>query len=488
MEKKSLKLNFAMNMILNVVSVLYPLITFPYVSRVLGTVGTGKVSFATAFVSYFITFASLGIPTYGVKVVAQNRENGEKCSKVVHELLIINLITTSIAYLVFAVCMFTVPKLAEDKPLYLITCLSVFLNALGMEWLYRGFEEYVYITKRTLAFKLIALVGMFVLVRQSSDYYWYALLTVAASYGSYVLNIIHSRKYIDYKYHGPYNLTVHLKAIFYLLGASFVTSLYSHLDSTMIGFMLGDSENGLYYATNRIRNLFVMCTSALTTVMIPRMAYYIGKKDLKKSEYYIKKSIQAVGLIAVPLLIYCMIMAQECLVFFAGSEYAGVADTLRIQMMSGILVSFSSIWGNQVLIPSSGENKYFISVLSGAVVNCICNYLLIARIGIVGAAVATLMTEIVVFCMLRKFSVKYVQVKRTWTKVTPYVFSSIPAGIVTVLIRTIVDQYNLFIQLCITAVVFFGIYGVMLLVGMKDELLVELLNQLNVKFKEKKDV
>ena len=484
-KEKSLKINFIMNLILNVVSIIYPIITFPYVSRVLGTIGIGKVSFATSFISYFITFASLGIPAYGVKVIAQNREDKTQCSKVAHELFIINGLTTLCAYLVFAVCLCLIPKLAEDRLLYVIISTSILLNAFGMEWLYRGLEEYVYITKRTVIFKVLALCGMFLLVRAPKDYYWYAFLTVFASYGSYILNIIHSRKYISYRYIGNYNIIRHLKPVIYLLGATFVTSLYSHLDTTMIGFMINDDANGLYYATVRIRSLLLMCTSALTTVMIPRMSYYIAQNNLEKSEYYIRKTIRAVALISIPLLIYSGIMARECLVFFAGKEYSAATDVLRVQLFSCFLVGFSSIWGNQVLIPFNGENKYFVSVLAGAIVNFVFNYFLIKKIGIFGAAIATLVTETVVLILLKKYSFDYIKVLYSWKPIIPYLSAAMPCGIFVIFLKETINL-NTFAKLVVTAITFFGGYALILLLIIKDEMFSQLFKQIIGKFKRGK--
>ena len=160
-KQKSLKLNFVMNAILTMSQFVFPLITFPYVSRILLPIGTGKVSFATSIVSYFTLFAQLGIPTYGIRACAKVRDNREELSKMVQELFIINLMMSALAYVVYFAAIYYVPRFRQDKDLFLIVGLTIFFNAIGMEWLYKALEQYTYITVRSIIFKFIAIVAMF---------------------------------------------------------------------------------------------------------------------------------------------------------------------------------------------------------------------------------------------------------------------------------------------------------------------------------------
>ena len=191
-KKKSLKVNFIMNAILTMSSMIFPLITFPYVSRVLLPVGTGKVAFATSVVTYFSMFAQLGIPTYGIRACAQVRDDKEKLSQTVQELLIINLIMMAFTYTFFFIGLQTVPRMQVDKPLFLIVSTMIFFNSIGMEWLYKGLEEYTYITVRSIAFKIVSLIAMFLLVKSQGDYVIYGGVSIFASSASSVLNFINA--------------------------------------------------------------------------------------------------------------------------------------------------------------------------------------------------------------------------------------------------------------------------------------------------------
>lgn len=192
MRQKSLKLNFIMNAILTMSSFIFPLITFPYVSRILLPEGTGKVSFATSVISYFAMFAQLGIPTYGIRACAKVRDNRKELTKTAQEIFIINIAMTVLAYAVFLVALFTVPRLQQDKTLFLIVSTTMIFNAIGMEWLYKALEQYTYITVRSIIFKFVALVAMFLLIHEKSDYVIYGGISILASSASNVFNFINA--------------------------------------------------------------------------------------------------------------------------------------------------------------------------------------------------------------------------------------------------------------------------------------------------------
>ena len=214
MKQKSIKVNFIMNAILTMSAVIFPLITFPYVSRALQPAGIGKVNFAISVVSYFTMFAQLGIPTYGIRACAQVRDNKKELSKVVQELLWISVFMCTLSYLVFFLSVFFIPKFRNDYLLFIITGSSVLLNTIGVEWLYKGLEQYSYITVRSLIFKIIGIVAMLAFVHKPSDYILYGGITVIASYASYVLNFMYLRKYVTLKPFCKLNFKRHMKPVF----------------------------------------------------------------------------------------------------------------------------------------------------------------------------------------------------------------------------------------------------------------------------------
>lgn len=215
--KNSLKLNFLMNAILTMSSLVFPFLTFPYVSRILLPVGTGKVTFAASLISYFSMFAQLGIPTYGVRACAKVRDDRVRLTRTAHELLFINLIMSGISYILLIIALLTVPRLYDDRSLYVIISFTIILTSIGMEWLYKALEQYTYITIRSIIFKFIALIAMFLLIHAQSDYVIYGGITILAASASNILNFLNVHKYIDMRWIGNYDLKKHMKPVFIFL-------------------------------------------------------------------------------------------------------------------------------------------------------------------------------------------------------------------------------------------------------------------------------
>lgn len=274
-KQASLKLNFLMNIILTLSSIIFPLITFPYVSRVLQPEAWGKVNLATSFITYFSYFAQLGLPTYGVKICAKYRDDRLKLSRTVQELSIICTISTIITYVILGITIITIPKIASEKPLYILVSSTLFFNLIGMEWLYKALEKYTYITIRSLIFKFIALIGMFLLVKSQSDYIIYGGISVFAASASNICNFIEAQKYITFKPLGHYHFRKHLKPLFILFAMTCASTIYTNLDTVMLGFMATNTDVGYYNAAVKIKALLVAVVTSLGTVLLPRASYYI---------------------------------------------------------------------------------------------------------------------------------------------------------------------------------------------------------------------
>ena len=197
-KQASLKKNALMNALLTTLSFVFPLITFPYVSRVLLPAGTGRVSFAASIVSYFVLFAQLGIPTYGIRACAQVRDDKEELNQVVQEILSINIVIVALTYIVFWGTLLFFPRLQNDKPLYLILSIQMILNAIGVEWVYKAQEKYAYITIRSIIFKFVAVILTFLLIKSENDYIAYAGITIFAASASNVLNFLNLRTMVSF--------------------------------------------------------------------------------------------------------------------------------------------------------------------------------------------------------------------------------------------------------------------------------------------------
>ena len=474
-KNNSIKFNFIMNSLLTISSFIFPLITFPYVSRILLPEGTGKVSFVTSVVTYFNMFTQLGIPTYGIRACAKVRDDKETLSRTVHELLSINLIMSALAYLVLGICLATIPRFQTEKPLFIIVSTTILFNAVGVEWLYKGLEQYTYITVRSLVFKVIALVAMLGLVHEKSDYVIYGAITIFAASASNVLNLINTRKYIKVRSVGNYNLVRHIKPILIFFAMSCATAIYTNLDTVMLGFMKSDVDVGYYNAAVKIKSVLLGVVTSLGAVLLPRASYYIEHGLNDEFQIISKKAIEFVFLIALPLSIYFMIFAKEGVIFLSGSAYEGAIIPMQIIMPTLLWIGLTNIMGIQMLVPLGREKVVLYSEIAGALVDLVINLILIPRMASAGAAIGTLVAEIVVWIV--QFIALRVDVTEAYRRIRyGKILFAIALGIIAS-IWTKWTQWGTFATLAFSGIIFFGVYFI-ILVWAKEPLVCEIKNQI----------
>lgn len=473
MKQKSIKLNFIMNIILTMSSFIFPLITFPYVSRILLPSGTGKVSFATSIVSYFLMFAQLGIPTYGIRACAKVRDDRRMLTKTAQELLIINIIMSVISYIALFVALAFVPRLQDDKPLYAIISFTIILTSIGMEWLYKALEQYSYITIRSIIFKFIALIAMFLLIHEKSDYILYGGITIFAASASNIANFINVHKYIDLKPVGSYDLKKHFKPIAVFFAMACATTIYTNLDNVMLGFMTTDEAVGYYNAAVKIKTILVAVVTSLGAVLLPRASYYVENGMVAEFKKITRKALSFVFILAVPLMVYFMFFAKEGILFLSGDAYYGSILPMQIIMPTILFIGITNILGIQILVPLGKEKYVLYSEIAGAVTDVIINAVLIPEFSASGAAIGTLAAEVVVFL------VQYVTLKGEVTGAFRQIhYARITIAVVIASILSLwvkILGLGSFLTLIISAVLFFGAYGVFLLFR-KEEIVIEIYN------------
>lgn len=472
-KNKSLKLNFIMNAILTMSQFIFPLITFPYVSRILLPVGTGKVSFATSVISYFALFARLGIPTYGIRACAKVRDDKEALSKTVQELFIINMVMSVIAYLELFAAIAFIPRLQQDRSLFLIISLTILFNAIGMEWLYKALEQYSYITIRSIIFKFVALLAMFALIHKQEDYVIYGGISILASSASNIFNFLHVHRYVSLRPVGGYDFKKHLKAVVIFFAMACATTIYTNLDNVMLGFMATDIDVGYYNAAVKIKTILVSIVTSLGTVLLPRASYYVENGMVKEFKRITSKALSFVFLVATPMMVYFIFFAKEGIYFLSGSAYGGSIVPMRIIMPTLLFVGITNILGIQILVPLGKEKIVLYSEITGAIVDVILNAILIPRFTSAGAAIGTLAAEFAVLI------VQYVALRDEVTDTFKQIHYSriVVALILGSAVSLWVKPLGLgnFLTLLISAVLFFGVYGLYLLVR-KEAMIVEIWN------------
>lgn len=470
----SIKFNFVMNTILTMSTFIFPLITFPYVSRILLPEGTGKVSFATSIISYFAMIAQLGIPTYGIRACAKVRDDRVELSKTVHEIFVINIVMSIVAYILLGVALFVVPKFRTDRLLMIIVSLIIFFNTIGMSWLFSALEKYKYITIRSITFKFIALMAMFIFIHQKSDYIIYGGISIFASSASNICNYFYAHKFVDFHQNVKYQYKKHLKPILVFFAMSCATTIYTNLDTVMLGFIKNDAEVGFYNAAVKIKSILVCVVTSLGTVLLPRASYYVEHKLMDEFDRITRKAIHFVCLAAVPMVVYFMLFAKEGILFLSGNAYAPATIPMIIIMPTLLAIGFTNIMGIQMLIPLGQERIVLYSEIAGAVVDLIINMLLIPSMASTGAAIGTLIAEFVVwgvqFYFLENRVMKAYKEIQYWKIIIAIAFGLV---ITIPLKNAILENFAI---LVISATLFFGTYIAFLLL-LKENLFTEIISQ-----------
>ena len=423
-KQKSISINLIANGIKTLMSVLFPLITFPYASRVLGASGIGKVNYATSIISYFSMFAALGITTYAVREGARIRDDKEKFSKFAKEMLNINLFTTVLAYaaLLIFLCL---PILKNYKLLLVILSGTIVFTTIGMEWLFIIREEYAYITKRAVLFQFVSLILLFLLVRSKDDYGWYAALTVISSGGSAVLNLVYSRKLVNWRQKSVMEYKKHLKPILLIFGTSVASSIYMTMDTTMLGAMNGDTATGIYTAAVKINTVISTLIGTISSTILPRVSYYIGNGLKEEYKKLMKASMDVLMMIAMPVSIGMMCTSDILILIFSGAEFLPGSFAAKILSAKVVVGAVNRVLAYQICIPYKQDKEVLISTSGGAVFNLIANALLIPIWGVNGAAIATLFSEIVVVLILTMYTYKYFPVRLLYARGPVYFAASI---------------------------------------------------------------
>lgn len=467
MQQKSIKKNMLMSIINTSSNFVFPLITYSYVARILHTTGTGKVAFVQSVLTYFSYIASLGISGYGMRECAKVRDDKNKLSKMAQELLIINLVSTFVSYILLMVVIALSSKLQSYRSLFWVMSCSILLQTLGMEWLYSALEEYSYITIRSLIFKTISVILIFVLVKNENDYVTYGALTIFTTSASNILNFVNARKYISFKKYKKYDFVGHIRPIMTFFMSAIIITVYSQFDTVMLGFMRGDEEVGIYNTALKIKTIVISISTGLTSVLIPRMSVYY-QENYEKFCGLLSKSFKVSLNVLLPLVLFIFINAKDVIIFLCGTEYLPAISTLRVLLVCVFVLMLTNLFGNQVLIPKGNEKRYTQSVFLGLWINLILNYILIPLYGSLGAAIATLITETSNAIWMAYGCKDEVKILKENTNLKVYIIALLIAITFEFICICAVRPLNVFWRLVFDTLMMFGVYYVILLDKRED--------------------
>lgn len=477
---KSVKFNFVMNFILTLSSILFPLITFPYVSRILLPEGTGRISFVTSIVAYFAMFGMLGIANYGIRECAKVRDDASKLSKTVQEIFLLNTIAMSVSTALYVIAIVSVPRLAQDQQLFWINILTLVFTLLGVEWVYKGLEQYQFITIRSLAFKVLSLILMFLLVKQETDVVTYGTITVVAAVGSNLFNFINLRRVVRFEKHEKLNVTQHIKPTMDFFFLTIATVIYTNLDVVLLGFIHNDAAVGYYNAAVKIKSVLVTLVTSLGAVLLPRLSFYIENNNTEEFIRLTRKSLNFIFVSAIPMCVYFIAYAKDGILFLSGQGYEQAIFPMMILMPTLVFIGLSNLIGIQIMVPLGKEKLLVRSVCYGAITDLILNVLLVPSMGVVGSAVANVAAELVVV-VYQWYAVKHYMKDVFDRQNNSKIILAVLMSSVTLFVPLAFGSS--FMTLVVSATVYFGVYGLSL-IALKEDFITDVFSKV-VRFKKR---
>lgn len=409
MLQKSLKKNAFFNFIKSALNTIYPIITFPYVSRILMPEGLGKVNFANSIIEYFLIIAELGISTYAVREAAKIRDDKEKLSQFCREILFINILSTIVAYTLLVIGFLFVEKFNEYRILIIISSTKILFAAIGINWFYTALEEYGYITIRHAFFQIMGLIALFTFVKRPEDYHVYAAIGVFSNIGSYLVNFFYARKFICLFQKTRIALKRHLKPIFTFFGISCANKINSALDAVMLGFMSGDQAVGFYSAAFKLTKLVIELITSVISTFMPRSSYYFETNRTDEYRTIISKVCGATYFFALPATAGLFFLAKPLLNTFSGRDYIPAAESMKVLSIGIIAWCTTSFLGHLIITPQCKEKFSLVTQIIAVFFNIILNVLLIKKYDVFGAAIATVIVEFITPIILLFPSWKYIK-------------------------------------------------------------------------------
>ena len=398
--------NFFYNLSYQILVLILPLITVPYVSNVLGAKGVGDYSFTFANTQYFILFGMVGITLYGNRQIAYVRDDKEKLKNSFYSIYFVQVTTMIISIIIFILFVFTFNK-DLYRMLYLVQGLNILAALVDISWLFMGLEQFKKTVVRNTIVKLISLASIFIFVKDKDDLVIYTLILGLSSLLGNLTFWIYIPKTIGIRSIKINTVSKHLKASIALFIPQIAIQVYLLLSRTLLGIFTDTVQVGYYENSQKLVKMALTIATAIGTVMMPKIANTFAAGDMKKVKYYISNSFLFMSAISIPLMFGLLGIAQELSPWFFGKEFIGIEKLVIISSIIILAISWSNVLGTQLLVPLNKIKQFTASVTLGAIINLLLNLVLLKKMGSIGACISTVIAEMTVtitqFYFVRKF-------------------------------------------------------------------------------------
>lgn len=477
---QSIKKNVGWSSVLTTANYIFPLLTYPYVSRVLGVSNIGICNFVDSIVNYFCLFSMMGMSYVAIREVAKSKGDSKKLSIAFSSLLTLNLITTIIVMIVLTASIFLVPRFNEHADLLFIGVLKVLFNSLSIEWLYKGLEEFRYVTVRSILVRLVYVVSVFIFVRDENDYTNYYLLLTLTIVVNAVINMLHSKKYVSFTIKMvSYASLANIVKPFVILGIyHLLTSLYKTFNIVYLGFEGGDEQVGYYTTATKLHGIILALFSAFTSVMMPRMASLVSEGRDNEFEVLFKKSIKILFAFSVPTMCLCAIFSDNIIRIISGNDFEGATPSMQIVMPLVFILGYEQILVFQILMPLKKDRSIFVNSIVGAIIGLCLNFLLVPYLHSIGSALVWLLSEIGVLLSAQYFVNKFASMMFPFKYAVRYVIMYFPLFCSLFLLhqwKPLGNDISFFLLACFITLLYFIIVELLI---QKNDLILSLLSKI----------
>lgn len=407
------KKNFGYNLILTFCNYLFPLITYPYISRVLGVELIGACGFVDSIINYFILFSMLGVGSYGVREISRCGDDLQRRSAVFSSLVTLNGLFSILAVIVLVVSTLTIPQLSQYKEFLGIGVVKLIFNLFLIEWFFQGIEQFKYITIRSVVIRSLYVLSILLFVKSKRDVYLYYGLTSAIVVINSIINWGYSRRFRKFSFKSV-NLRLFIAPVITFGYYRLLTSMYTTFNTTFLGFSSGDVEVGYFSTATKLYSIIMGVFSAFTTVMVPRVSQMLANKDLDGIQKVADKTFEILYLVGVPIIIFCQFFAPQIIYLIAGPGYEGAILPFRIVIFLLLVIGMEQIVIQQFLMASNSKRSIVYVSTIGAVTGILLNFMITPHIGAVGSAISWCISELMVLLVGIVLMTKHLSVRIKW--------------------------------------------------------------------------
>lgn len=419
---------------------IFQFITYPYVARVLGVTNIGICNYVQSIVQYFCLFSMLGITTLGVREIAKCNGDKLKLNQTFSQLFTLNAVFTAIVLAIYFLLVETIPNFIQYRKLLYIGATQIFFGTFAVEWLFRGLEEFKYITVRTLFVRLAYVISIFVFVRNSDDYTLYFWIYSAMIIANGIINWNYGKRFVQFTVQPLSLVQEYVKPLLFLGSQLILTSLYTTFNTVYLGLTCGDTQVGYYTTATKIENIILALYSSFTLVMMPRISSLMQSEQQEDVKRLLQSSFDLLFAFVFPCIFFSEFYANELVYLVAGNGYEGAVLPMRIVMPLMLIIGLEQILIVQILMPSRSDRQVFINSIIGAVCSILLNVLLVSKFKSIGSSIVWFVSELAVMTTALYFVKQKYRDITFFSNMVKHLLSFIPILFIYFLISIIVEQ------------------------------------------------